>query len=324
MGMTERDRKLLAIFACVVFLGGYWFLVLGKKRAAVGEAETAKSSAQAALSDAVAAESAGAAEKKKYPVKYSQVLKMGKAIPVDSDFASLLVQVSDISDDSGVEFTSLTSAQGAPASAAAPGAGPTGTTTCEAKISTDGASASTGASPATGATGAVVQPSAAVSAVGTAANAADAGAATADKDADRASKSDADFAAKCATSPTLTDVTAQASGLSLYSYSFTFNGSFYNLHDVFNGLTGMVRANNGKIKVTGRLLQINSFTMAVKEFPILEAKVEMTGYSLPVGTTITAGATASGPAGSVDAAAVSASPTAPTAAPPASIILGGR
>jgi hypothetical protein len=325
MGMTERDRKLLAIFACVVFLGGYWFLVLGKKRSAVSEAQAAKTSAQQALLDATAKETAGAQEKKKYPVKYSRVLKMGKAIPIDSDFPSLLVQVSDISADSDVDFQSLTISQGAPASAAAAANGPTGSTTCDVKLGTDGASASTGAS---GATGAVVQPSAATSSVGTQVNTAKAGEATASNDGNRAADSNADFAAKCASSPSLTDVTAQASGLNLYTYNFTFNGSFFDLHNVFDGLMDMVRTKNGRVQVTGRLLQINNFKMSVKEFPVLEATVEMTGYSLPAGTTITAGATASGPAGTAAAAAVTTPAPAdgapPAAAPPSSTILGVR
>ncbi|MBK5231040.1 MAG: hypothetical protein JJE27_07710, partial [Thermoleophilia bacterium] len=108
MGMTDRDRKLLAVFAVVILLGGYWFLVLGKKRAAVAEAETAKTAAQQALDTARQLQAAGTREKKRYPVSYSRVVRLGKAIPEEADYASLVVQVSDIADGSGVRFESLT------------------------------------------------------------------------------------------------------------------------------------------------------------------------------------------------------------------------
>jgi hypothetical protein len=322
MGMTDRDRKLLAIFAGIILLGGYWFLILGKKRSAVADAQSAKVSAQAQLDDAIAKESAGKAEKKHYPVSYSRVLRMGKAIPVNADFPSLLVQVNDIADETHVQFSSLTTTDG---SATGTPAGPTGTTTCEAQAGSDGASASTSTGGATGASAAVVQPSAAVSGIGKTINTAKAGAATGSKDANRASASNTDIAAKCASSPTLTDVTAVASGLRLSTFNFTFEGSFYSLHNVFDGLLNMVRTNNGHIKVTGRLLQINNFNIQIKTFPVLEATVEMTGYALPVGSTITAGATASGPAGSAEGAAVTtAAPAGGASTPPPATILGGK
>lgn len=88
----------------------------------------------------------------------------------------------------------------------------------------------------------------------------------------------------------------------------------------------MVKAKNGKVKVTGRLLQINGINMAVKEFPNLSASVEMTGYALPVGSTIAAGATSDGPAGAATgavtsgAASTSAGSTAATGGPPVGVI----
>ncbi|MGH2907429.1 MAG: hypothetical protein ACRDKI_11780, partial [Solirubrobacterales bacterium] len=279
MGMTDRDKKLLAIFAAVVFLGGYWFLVLGKKRAAVTDAEQAKASAQQQLDAAKASETQGQTAKKTYPVKYSRVLRMGKAIPVDDDLASLLVQVNDISADAGVNFTNLAITDGA-AATSAPG-GPTGQTTCDVTVNGGGASSTTGPS---GATSAVVTPAPAQSGVGQQINKAKAGEETASNDANRAAGANADIATKCASAPTLTDLTAVSSGLRLFTYNFTFQGSFYSLHNVFDGLLGMVKGHDGRIQVTGRLLQINNFNLSVKHFPTLEATVEMTGYALPVGT----------------------------------------
>lgn len=324
MGMTERDKKLLAIFAAVVLLGGYWFLILGGKRQAVADAEQAVQEAQAALDTAKSSAQQGQIEKKRYPVSYARVLRMGKAIPTDSDFPSLLVQVNDVSEDANVNFLSLTSSEGSTESGAEAGA-TGGTTTCEADGTVTETTSSTGSSGATatgstGATGSTAQ-----SGVGKARDNATDAKESANSDGDRAASESADFAVKCASSPTLTDVAAQASGLRVYAYTFTFEGSFFDLYKVYNGLLDMVRVKNGRIKVTGRLLQINSITTAVKAFPQLTATVDMTGYALPIGATITAGATATGPAGTESVSTTAPAPAQPApaaggGAPPAAIV----
>ncbi|MBI5310314.1 MAG: hypothetical protein HZB14_04705, partial [Actinobacteria bacterium] len=76
-----------------------------------------------------------------------------------------------------------------------------------------------------------------------------------------------------------------------------FKGSFFNLHKVMSELLDLVRTNNGRVKVTGRLLQINSVTMGSSDFPDINADIEMTGYSLPDSVSATAGASPTAPAG---------------------------
>lgn len=328
MGMTERDRKLLMIFAVVVLLGGYWFLILGGKRAAVADAESAVADAQAALDTAEAAAQQGKIEKKRYPVSYARVMRMGKAIPTDSDFPSLLVQVNDIAEDADVNFLSLTATEGSGENGAEVGA--TGvTTSCEASAS----ASATGASAATGSTGAAAPAtptgstgSTAQSGVGKAEDKAEGAQAAASADGAQAESTSA--AVDCTTTPTINDVNSAATsaGLRIYSYDFSFEGSFFDLYKVYDGILGMVKVKNGRLNVTGRLLQINSINTTVKSFPQLSATVSMTGYALPVGATIAAGATSSGPAG-VPAAAAPApagssqpDPGANGGAPPAAIV----
>ncbi|MGB0888675.1 MAG: hypothetical protein ACPGWS_00195 [Solirubrobacterales bacterium] len=322
MGMTERDKKLLAIFAAVVLLGGYWFLILGGKRQAVADAEQAVQEAQSALDTAKSSAQQGQIEKKRYPVSYARVLRMGKAIPTDSDFPSLLVQVNDVSEDANVNFLSLTSSEGSTDSGAEVGA-TGGTTTCEADGTVTETTGSTGSSGSSGATSTGATGSTAQSGVGKARDNATDAQQSSNADGERAASESADFAVKCASSPTLTDVAAQASGLRVYSYTFTFEGSFFDLYKVYNGLLDMVRVKNGRISVTGRLLQINSITTAVKSFPQLTATVSMTGYALPTGSTITAGATSTGPAGTESVSSSAPAQPAPAAgggAPPAAFV----
>ncbi len=308
MGMTDRDRKLLAIVGVAVILGGYWFLVLGKKRSAVAEAEQSKVAAQQALDTAKAAAATGRQEKKRYPVSYSRVVKLGKAIPEDADYASLVVQVSDIADESGVRFESLTSTEGSSEG------GSTGTTGIVTTCGEDGGSSSATPVPSAGATGATGATDA-NSAVGQTINNANAAADNAEAGASAAAGAgEEDQQQACSAAPTLTDLAAVQSGLQIHTYSFKFKGSFFRLHDVMHRLLGMVRVNNGRVKVTGRLLQINKLSLDTTSFPDLSADITMTGYTLPAETSETAGASAGGPAGS----------PAPTASPEATPATGSQ
>lgn len=277
MGMTERDQKVLAIVIAVAVLGGYWFLVLGKKRSAIADAQAAQVTAQTDLDAAKVAETEALNVAKIKPAAYSRLLRLGKAIPADKDFESLLVQVNDISVDSKVSFVSLTASDGAAGAAAA---GATGSTTCDATGATAAAPTTAPVGP-TGSTG--VSGSTAETWVGRDRDKAKNATAASDG-ANAATEAQAN-AVTCSESPSLTDIAATAAGLQAEAYAFTFTGSFYNLKDVYNGLYDMVKVNNGRVKVTGRLLDINSISMSVTAFPELTAAVQMTGYKLPVATT---------------------------------------
>ena len=289
MGMTPRDRKLLAIFAVLILLGGYWFLVLGKKKSAVADAEAAKTAAQTELDNAKTAEAAGKLQKKRYPVSYSRLVKLGKAIPEGSDYASLVVQVNDVAEQSGVRFESLMSTEGAPDT----NINVTGLQTTCGEGGSTAATGATGASAATGATGAT-GPTQANTGVGQAINDANAAAGAAGSSAEQSANASAE---DCSQAPSLTDLAAQAAGLELRTFTFKFKGSFFNLHEVLSNLMDLVRTNNGKVKVTGRLLQINMITLGSNDFPDISADIEMTGYSLPDDASATAGASPAAPAG---------------------------
>ncbi|MGH2960175.1 MAG: hypothetical protein ACRDKE_11270 [Solirubrobacterales bacterium] len=293
MGMTARDQKVLAVVVALVVLGGYWFLVVGKKKSAIAEAQEAQVTAQADLDASVAAETAALSVAKVKPAAYSRLLRLGKAIPADKDFESLLVQVNDITVDSLVSFVSLTAAPSATTSVKPGGASET--TTCDTGAS-GGASGSTAAAPASPATGATgTTGSTAVSSVGQDRDAAK-GAVSA-SDASGVATENAANKVSCDNSPTLTDIAATAAGLETETYTFTFTGSFYRLKDVYNGLLDMVEVRNGRVAVSGRLLDINSISMSVAKFPNLTATVQMTGYKLPDATTSSGAEIAGAPSG---------------------------
>lgn len=269
MGMTERDRKVLGIVLVLIVLGGYWFLVVKKKQDAIKQAQTEQQTAQADLDSAKLAEQQAKELAKVKPASYNKLVRLGKAVPNNDDFQSLLVQINDISDDADVNFVSLTSNKSATGTV---GAG--STSSCD---SGGGASGSTGSAGATGATAAPAPTPTPAPTASTGST----GGSTGATGESASSSGTATAAASCATAPTLTDITASSAGLTKYDYNFTFQGSFYDLHKVFDNILDLVRVNDGKVGVTGRLLDISQIDLAVGTFPNLNASVAMTGYSIP-------------------------------------------
>lgn len=101
-------------------------------------------------------------------------------------------------------------------------------------------------------------------------------------------------------------------GLNVMPYTLNFSGDFFHVADFIHGLDNLVKTTNAKVSVDGRLLTVNSFSLAPSEegFPKLAASFSVTTYLTPPEQGLTGGATPSGPA--------------PTAtATPASSTIGG-
>lgn len=86
-------------------------------------------------------------------------------------------------------------------------------------------------------------------------------------------------------------------GLAVMPYDLTFEGNFFHLADFLKGLDSMVKTNNSKVAVTGRLITIDGFTLTAGSggFPDLSADFQVTTYVTPPEQGVTAGATPSGP-----------------------------
>jgi hypothetical protein len=151
--MTNRDRIVVGVLACVVAIAGFWFLALKPKRAeadaASARADQAQTQLQAATDALVTATSARAS----FETDYATIARLGKAVPDDDDAASLVFQIEAAARKAKIDFRSLT-VGGAGAAPAAPAPAPAQSTDAEKKDSsaTEG-SAPTPAAPATGTTG---------------------------------------------------------------------------------------------------------------------------------------------------------------------------
>jgi Tfp pilus assembly protein PilO len=96
-------------------------------------------------------------------------------------------------------------------------------------------------------------------------------------------------------------------GLAVMPYTLTFSGNFFQIADFLHGLDAMVKSNNEKVAVNGRLITINGFVLAPEEgekgkgkgkgggSPTLTATFSVTTYLTPPSLEATGGATPSGP-----------------------------
>jgi Tfp pilus assembly protein PilO len=89
-------------------------------------------------------------------------------------------------------------------------------------------------------------------------------------------------------------------GLAVMPYTLTFDGDFFKIADFIKGLDSLVKTENEKVAVDGRLITVDGFSLepGPSGFPSLSASFGVTTYLTPPGEGITGGATPESPAGS--------------------------
>lgn len=86
--------------------------------------------------------------------------------------------------------------------------------------------------------------------------------------------------------------TIGSAGLGVMPYTLNFDGKFFQIAEFIKGLDKMVKTQNEKVVVDGRLLTINGFSLQAPpkaEFPSLEATFSVTTYLTPPGEGLTGG-----------------------------------
>jgi type II secretory pathway pseudopilin PulG len=93
-------------------------------------------------------------------------------------------------------------------------------------------------------------------------------------------------------------VSIGTAGFSAMPFTLTFRGSFFNMSSFFTRLERFVRLRNEQLEVTGRLMRVESFTLAPDEqgFPNIKAEIGASSYLVPATEGVTGGATPAGPA----------------------------
>jgi hypothetical protein len=318
--MTDRDRKIMLSVIPLVLLLAYYFLLFSPRREEASKASKDLSAQQKRVTDAQAKVTEASASKTTFASDYTQMVRLGKAIPSKVDMPSLIVQLDQASNGTGIKFTKI--ATGARDAGATPPAA------TDSSPSTGGSSGNgTNGQPASAAGGAQAQTGVGKSAEkanNTAASenksAASAGS-TADAKAGGASTSGSSGSTSSSGAPATATTSAPPAGLETAPLDLEFEGNFFNLADFFHKLKRMVYVKGNNVAVSGRLVTIDSIKYSSDPdlFPKIKAELTATVFLSPQTEGTTAGATPSGPAApsTTPAAAPSgtSSPPAATATP---------
>ena len=265
--MKRNEQMILTGLAVIGVILGFWLLILSPKRNEASKLENQVTELQSSLSAAQQEVSVGEEARRSFGTDYRRLVVLGKAVPADSDQASLLVQLQNLASRSGVQFQSIDLSSSGDSATVAPAT----TAPADSASSTD-SSASTDGSESTTTTStdsaAPLEPALATEAV-------------------------------AATLPIGASV--GPAGLPVMAYDLSFTGDFFEIADFMKRVDAMVHMRDGLVDVQGRLLTVNGFTLAPAEnsdsvaTPVLTASLNVTTYLTPADQGLTGGATPVGP-----------------------------
>jgi Tfp pilus assembly protein PilO len=300
-----KDRVILLSLGIVGLLAVFYFMVLSPKRDEASKLGKENTELQASIDEQKQVATFAEQARQDFPRYYSRLVVLGKAVPDQADQASMLVQLSQVANGSGVEFRAIKVSEGSGASTTTPPATaattpPAGTTTTPEGGTTTTPEGGTTTTPSGG-----TAPPAAGGSTATPAAATTPAPAT---EADAASLP--------------IGATVGPAGLPILPYDLTFKGSFFDVADFMSGVDSLVhlQEGSGQVAADGRLLTLDGFSLkpipTLGGEPELNATFAVTSYVVPSDEGLTAGAAPAGPSASpLQPQATPASTTAPTVSP---------
>jgi Tfp pilus assembly protein PilO len=285
--LSERDRKILVLIIPLVVLAGYWFLILSPKREEASLAAEQLAVQEQRLDTAKAAAGEAQNAENAFESDFTEVVRLGKAIPANVDMPSLIVQLDRAAAGTGIRFIKIATGE-REASAAAPAA-------AAPAAPTDG---STGTPAAAGGETASSAPGTAVESANEAQATADQNAASAEQSGVSPTDTQTSTTAGAPTTDATGATTAPAPGLETVPLELEFIGDFFDLADFFHSVKRFVRVANQNVLVGGRLVTVEGvqWSSDTQLFPRLKATIDATVYLAPKAEGATAGATPQGPA----------------------------
>jgi Tfp pilus assembly protein PilO len=311
--MSDRDRKIMLAIIPILVVVAYWFLLLAPKREAASQASKDLTEQTERRDNVKAQAELARGAETDFAADYTQMVRLGKAIPSGVDMPSLIVQLDSAAAGTGIRFTRIATGERDPAAAAAaPAPAP-----------------ASGSTPAADAGGEQAQ-----SAPGSAAESANNTAQTASQQADAASQSGVEasdtqtstssgsglpIGGGAAGTGTAGAAGTAPAGLETVPLELEFVGNFFNLADFFHDIKRFVRVANKNVVVSGRLVTVEGvkFSSDPELFPKITAEIKATVYLSPKAQGTTAGATPQGPAGAPGTQPTPASTPAGTTPSPA-------
>ena len=117
--MSTNDRTILLVIPIVAALVAFWFMLISPKRDEAKQLETQITQLHESIGTQEAAVQAGLSARKNFPRDYHRLVVLGKAVPVDDETPSFLVQLQNISERTGIEFESINAGSGGAGGSAA-------------------------------------------------------------------------------------------------------------------------------------------------------------------------------------------------------------
>jgi len=145
--VKRNEQTILVGVAVVGLLIAFWLVILGPKRNEASKLQDEINDVQSSLTQAQQEVADAKSASRSFSIDYRRLVVLGKAVPADSDQASLLVQLQDLADRSAVKFQTIDLAAGT-ATATPPPATTVSTdsTSSDASASTDTSASSDSAS----------------------------------------------------------------------------------------------------------------------------------------------------------------------------------
>jgi Tfp pilus assembly protein PilO len=308
VNLTARDRKIVFALVPIIVLAGFWFLVLAPKRdqAASAEQSAAKQqqraeTARTQLAQAKSAETDFASD-------YGEIVRLGKAVPASVDMPSLIVQLDEAAEGTGIRFTKIATGDrtttGATSPTTPPAAPPSGDAGTQSGQGTTPAAA--GGAPAQSAPGSAAESANNAAATSDQRNAAAEQSGVSPSDTQTSSSSGQGLpvgGGTAAPGAPAAAGTSSVAGLETVPLELEFTGDFFNLADFFHDVKRFVNVAGTSVVVGGRLITIEGVKYASDPelFPKIKAELTATVYLSPKAEGTSAGATPAGPSGTTPA-----------------------
>jgi Type II secretion system (T2SS), protein M len=263
--VKRNEQIILAALGVIGLIVGFWLLIVSPKRDEASKLESQVSDLQSSLSDAQQQVTAGEKARGSFAIDYRRLVVLGKAVPADSEQASLMVQLQRQAARSGVQFQAIDLSQSSDASSTPPATPtpPPSTDSSGSGTSTTSSSSSTSSDTSTATPAPATEAAASTLPIG---------------------------------------ATVGPAGLPVMDYDLDFTGEFFQIADFMNRVDSMVHTRGGLVDAQGRLLTVNGFTLQPSDNtpsltnPVLTAQLHVTTYLTPADEGLTAGATPAGPA----------------------------
>ena len=299
MNISDRDKKIAFGIVPILLIAAFWFLVLAPKRQEASDAAAAQAKQEKRRASAQLLVDSANGAKTDFSADFTQIVRLGQAIPAQVDMPSVIVQLDAAAAGTGIQFTKI--ATGERVEVPEPVA-PAPTT--EGENATPAAAGGEAAQSA---------PGAATESANNAQQTADQQAAAAEQsgvDATTSTSSGSGLAVgggAAAPGAALVAGTPPA-GLETVPLELEFVGNFFNLADFFHSVKRFVRVANQDVRISGRLITVEGVRWASESdiFPRIRATVKATMYLSPKAQGSTAGATPGGPATTTPATATPA------------------